>query len=124
TPVVVAGNVGTALTSLPGTLATDPVVVCEASSFQLEDTEAFAPDAAVLLNLAEDHLDRHGSFDAYRAAKLQAFARQPSGAIAVAPVDLAPDLPGGAVRVTLGRGGDVEHRDDRLWCRGEPLIDT
>ena len=48
------------------------MVVCEASSFQLEDTEAFAPEAAVLLNLAEDHLDRHGSVEAYRAAKLQA----------------------------------------------------
>src|SRR3954470_10325824 len=68
--VTVAGNVGTALTSLPGTLEPAAVVVCEASSFQLEDTEAFAPEAAVLLNLAEDHLDRHGTFANYRAAKL------------------------------------------------------
>src|SRR5919106_831212 len=88
-PVAVAGNVGTALTGLPGTLDEGAIVVCEASSFQLEDTEAFAPDAAVLLNLAEDHLDRHGSLEAYRAAKLQAFARQPDGALAVAPVELA-----------------------------------
>jgi UDP-N-acetylmuramoylalanine--D-glutamate ligase len=123
-PVVVAGNVGTALTTLPHTLEGGAVVVCEASSFQLEDTEAFAPDAAVLLNLAEDHLDRHGSFDAYRAAKLQAFARQPAAAIAVAPTDLVGDLPGDAARVTFGPGGLVEHRDDRLWWRGEPLIDT
>ena len=53
------------------------VVVCEASSFQLEDTEAFAPEAAVLLNLQEDHLDRHGTFEAYRQAKLNVFAHQP-----------------------------------------------
>ena len=123
-PVVVAGNVGTALTSLPHALDAGTVVVCEASSFQLEDTEAFAPEAAVLLNLAEDHLDRHGSFDAYRAAKMQVFARQPADAVAVAPADLAPDLPGGAERVTFGPGGDVEHRDDRLWWRGEPLIEA
>jgi UDP-N-acetylmuramoylalanine--D-glutamate ligase len=64
-PVTVAGNVGTALTSLPGTLEPGTTVVCELSSFQLEDTEAFAPEAAVLLNLAEDHLDRHGTFDNY-----------------------------------------------------------
>ena len=120
--VVVAGNVGTAITSLPGRLDPDAVVVCEVSSFQLEDTEAFAPDASVLLNLAEDHLDRHGSFDAYRAAKLQAFAHQPSEAIAVAPADLAGDLPGEAARVTFGPGGDVEHRDGRLLWHGEPLI--
>jgi UDP-N-acetylmuramoylalanine--D-glutamate ligase len=123
-PVVVAGNVGTALTSLPHTLEEGAVVVCEASSFQLEDTEAFAPEAAVLLNLAEDHLDRHGSFDAYRAAKLEAFARQPPGAVAVAPTDLARDLPGQAERVTFGARGDVEHRENRLWWRGEALIDA
>src|SRR5215213_7253270 len=73
-PVKVAGNVGTALSSLPGTLAPETTLVAEASSFQLEDTEAFAPEAAVLLNLAEDHLDRHGTFEAYRTAKLKVFA--------------------------------------------------
>ena len=76
-PVAVAGNVGTALSSLAGSLAPEAVVVCECSSFQLEDTEAFAPDAAALLNLAPDHLDRHGTFAAYRAAKLRIFEHQP-----------------------------------------------
>ena len=70
-PVVVAGNVGTALTSLFGSgLPEAAIVVAEVSSFQLEDTLLLAPDAGVLLNLAEDHLDRHGTFDAYKAAKL------------------------------------------------------
>ena len=122
--MVVAGNVGTSLTSLSGSLRPDAVVVCEASSFQLEDAEAFAPDAAVLLNLAEDHLDRHGSVEAYRAAKLRAFALQPTGTIAVAPTGLVSMLPGDAERVTFGAGGDVEHRDGRLWWRGEALIGT
>jgi UDP-N-acetylmuramoylalanine--D-glutamate ligase len=122
--VAVAGNVGTPLTALPGTLEHNAVVVCEASSFQLEDTEAFAPEAAVLLNLAEDHLDRHGSVEAYRAAKLQAFARQPRSAIAVAPTALVGLLGGAAERVTFGPGGDVEERDGRLAWRGDPLIDA
>jgi UDP-N-acetylmuramoylalanine--D-glutamate ligase len=122
--VVVAGNVGTALTTLPGTLEPDAVIVCEASSFQLEDTELLAPEAAVLLNLAEDHLDRHGSFDAYRAAKLRAFVNQEPAAIAVAPSDLARDLPGEAMRVTFGNGGDMEYREGRLWWRREPLMDA
>ena len=123
-PVVVAGNVGTALTSLAGSLDREAVVVCEASSFQLEDTEELAPDAAVLLNLAEDHLDRHGTFDAYREAKLQAFARQPPEAVAVAPVDLVGVLGGAARRVAIGPGGDLELRDGRLWWRGSPLADA
>jgi UDP-N-acetylmuramoylalanine--D-glutamate ligase len=123
-PVVVAGNVGTALTSLPGTLEPGAVVVCEASSFQLEDTEAFAPDAAVLLNLAEDHLDRHGSFDAYRTAKLRAFAAQPPEALAIAPADLVRDLPGEAARVTFGAGGDMQYRAGKLWWQGAALMEA
>src|SRR5690349_19165206 len=124
-PVVVAGNVGTALTSLPGTLDPDAVVVCEASSFQLEDTLAFAPDAAVLLNLAEDHLDRHGTFENYRAAKLAIFAHQPPGALAVVPAGLALDDAGGAAeRIAFGDDGDLVHRDGTLFWRGEALIDA
>ena len=120
-PGLVAGNVGTPLTRL--SLDSTDVVVCEASSFQLEDTEAFAPDAAVLLNLVEDHLDRHGTFDAYRAAKLQAFARQPAEALAVAPPEWVPQLGGEAARVSFGgRDGDLAERDGALWWRGERLI--
>ena len=50
-------------------------VVCELSSFQLEDVHQFACDVAVLLNLEPDHLDRYGSFEAYRDAKLRIFER-------------------------------------------------
>jgi UDP-N-acetylmuramoylalanine--D-glutamate ligase len=98
-PVAVAGNVGTALSSLAGALAPDAVVICECSSFQLEDAEAFAPDAAALINLAPDHLDRHGSFAAYRAAKLRIFAHQPPGAVAVVPRGL--EVGGRAERVVF-----------------------
>jgi UDP-N-acetylmuramoylalanine--D-glutamate ligase len=124
-PVVVAGNVGTALTSLPGTLEPEAVIVCEASSFQLEDTLAFAPDAAVLLNLQEDHLDRHGTFANYRAAKLAIFAHQPAGTLAVVPAGLALEDAGGAAqRITFGAGGDLVHREGTLSWRGEALIDA
>ena len=121
----VAGNVGTALTRLPGTLAPGTIVVAEASSFQLEDTEAFAPEAAVLLNLAEDHLDRHGTFEAYRAAKLEVFARQPNEAVAVAPLGLGvEDLGGCARRVCFGAGPGAELADraGQLWWDEQPLL--
>ena len=65
--VRVAGNVGTPLAEV---VVADPpsetTVICEASSFQLEDSSAFAPECALLLNLTEDHLDRHGTLEAYR----------------------------------------------------------
>ena len=84
-----AGNVGTPLASLVGALDPDAVVVCEVSSFQLEDASEFAPDTALLLNLEEDHLDRHGTFEAYRDAKLRIFARQGEDDVAVAPPEIA-----------------------------------
>jgi UDP-N-acetylmuramoylalanine--D-glutamate ligase len=74
-PVEVAGNVGRALTDAAVSAAEDSWIACELSSFQLEDVHTLACDVAVLLNLEPDHLDRHGSFDAYRAAKLRIFER-------------------------------------------------
>ena len=74
-PVEVAGNVGRALTDAALTAAEGSWIVCELSSFQLEDVHTLACDIAVLLNLDPDHLDRHGSFDAYRAAKLRILER-------------------------------------------------
>jgi UDP-N-acetylmuramoylalanine--D-glutamate ligase len=73
--VEVAGNVGRALTDAAEAAAEDAWVVCELSSFQLEDVRTLACDVAVLLNLEPDHLDRHGSFEAYRDAKLRIFER-------------------------------------------------
>jgi UDP-N-acetylmuramoylalanine--D-glutamate ligase len=126
-PVAVAGNVGTALSTLVGTVAPEATVVCEVSSFQLEDTERFAPEGAVLLNLTPDHLDRHGTFEAYRAAKLQIFARQGNDDVAVAPLGLGvEDLGGCARRVCFGSGPGAElaERNGHLWWDEAPLIDV
>jgi UDP-N-acetylmuramoylalanine--D-glutamate ligase len=126
-PVAVAGNVGTAVSSLIGTVSSSTTVICEASSFQLEDTLSFSPEAAVLLNLAPDHLDRHGSYEEYVAAKLRVFANQGNDDIAVAPVDLqVEDLGGCARRVLFGSGGGAElsERSGQLWWDEEPLMAT
>ena len=88
-PVAVAGNVGTPLASLVGAIGPETVVVCEVSSFQLEDSSAFAPECAVLLNLEEDHLDRHGDAAAYREAKLRIFRNQRPGDHALDPAAIA-----------------------------------
>ncbi len=106
-PVAVAGNVGTAASSLVGRLEQGATVVCECSSFQLEDTLAFAPEVALLLNLAPDHLDRHESYEDYVSAKLRIFANQGADDVAIAGPD-APALPGGARRAMLGAGADAE----------------
>jgi UDP-N-acetylmuramoylalanine--D-glutamate ligase len=74
-PVRLAGNEHQPLVEAAAEVAEGEWVVCELSSFQLEDVHELACDVAVLLNLEPDHLDRHGSFDAYRAAKLRIFER-------------------------------------------------
>jgi UDP-N-acetylmuramoylalanine--D-glutamate ligase len=71
----VAGNVGRALTELDGQVELGALVVCELSSFQLEDVHELACEVAVLLNLEPDHLDRYESFEGYRDAKLRIFER-------------------------------------------------
>ncbi len=123
--VTVAGNVGTALSGLDGRIDERVTVVCEASSFQLEDTLAFAPEAAVLLNLTPDHLDRHGTLDAYLAAKLEIFARQDSEDLAVAQAEFQPKgLPGGARRVSFGNDPDAQLsvRGGTLYWQGRALL--
>jgi UDP-N-acetylmuramoylalanine--D-glutamate ligase len=97
-PVAVAGNVGRPLTGLDGAISEDAWIVCELSSFQLEDIESFRPEVAVLLNLTPDHLDRHGDLDAYRAAKLRIFENQGADDVAVVPRGFG-ELPGAARRV-------------------------
>jgi UDP-N-acetylmuramoylalanine--D-glutamate ligase len=99
--------------------------VCEVSSFQLEDAVEFAPEGAVLLNLAPDHLDRHGTFDAYTRAKLRVFAHQGNDDVAVAPLNLGvEDLGGCARRVCFGDGPQAELSDraGHLWWAEEPLL--
>ncbi|RQR39449.1 UDP-N-acetylmuramoyl-L-alanine--D-glutamate ligase [Burkholderia sp. Bp9143] len=75
--VAVAGNISPAmldrLAAAIDETALPDVWVLELSSFQLETARSFAPDAAAVLNITQDHLDWHGSFDAYAAAKGRIF---------------------------------------------------
>jgi len=74
--VLSAGNIGRPLCEvLPQTSKLDAVVL-EVSSFQLETIESFRASVGVLLNLAEDHLDRHGSMENYVRAKARIFENQ------------------------------------------------
>jgi UDP-N-acetylmuramoylalanine--D-glutamate ligase len=98
--VAVAGNIGVPLTSVEHA----DWVVCELSSFQLEDVDTFSCEVAVLLNLEPDHLDRYPSFEAYRDAKLRIFERAAHQVV-----------PRG-----LGLDGIAFSRDDPLPA--EPLI--
>lgn len=86
-PVQVAGNIGTPLISRVDLSCDAGFTVVEASSFQLESIAAFRPDIAVLLNVTADHLDRHGSMEAYARAKARAFENQTAEDAAIINAD-------------------------------------
>ena len=81
-PNAAGGNLGPAALSLP-LLPDDGVYVLEMSSYMLERVQTLRFDAACLLNLSPDHLDRHGDLSGYGAAKLAIFARQTAADLAV-----------------------------------------
>jgi UDP-N-acetylmuramoylalanine--D-glutamate ligase len=91
-PVVVAGNIGTALCEVVPALGPSHWVVAELSSFQLETIVTFRPHVAVLLNLAPDHLDRYANVADYYAAKARIFMNQTPEDVAVLNADDPPAL--------------------------------
>jgi len=74
--VLVAGNIGNALTEDIALLKGQDWIVAELSSFQLEDIETFRPRVATILNITQDHLDRYHDLDEYGKAKARIFMNQ------------------------------------------------
>ena len=87
--IEVGGNLGVPALDLQP-LASDGTFVIEVSSYQLELKDTLTFDIAALINLSPDHLDRHGNFDNYVAAKRRVFERQTSAHTAVVGIDDAP----------------------------------
>jgi len=87
--VALGGNIGNAVLDL-APFAPGRTYVLELSSYQIDLTPALRPDAAALLNITPDHLDRHGSLEGYAGVKARIFAQLGPGATAVIGVDDAP----------------------------------
>jgi UDP-N-acetylmuramoylalanine--D-glutamate ligase len=86
-PALVGGNIGTPAISLAERARPESVIVLEVSSFQLETIQTFRPKVAVVLNVTPDHLDRHGTFEAYVDAKARIFENQHSADYSVLNAD-------------------------------------
>ncbi|MBW2217875.1 MAG: UDP-N-acetylmuramoyl-L-alanine--D-glutamate ligase [Deltaproteobacteria bacterium] len=74
--VFVGGNIGNPLIEYADSGQEADIVVAEVSSFQLDTTDTFKPKVSVLLNIAEDHLDRYDDFDVYALSKAKIFQNQ------------------------------------------------
>jgi UDP-N-acetylmuramoylalanine--D-glutamate ligase len=126
--VLVAGNVGVALSEVAEDLSEDGVLVVEVSSFQLERTPEFRPKVAALLNVTQDHLDRHGDMGGYLESKIKIFANQRDDDVAILNADqpelvsAMADLPAARL-MTFSLEGPVESgvylEGDEVRCRWE-----
>ena len=100
----VVGNIGYPYSAAALTSRSEDMFVCEVSSFQMETAETFHPRAAALLNITEDHLNRHGTMEEYTRLKMRMFANQTEQDVAVFNADdpaLMPLIPQVKSRVML-----------------------
>ncbi len=121
-PYELAGNIGTPLCALATGIDPDATVICEVSSFQLDDANAFTPECGVLLNVTEDHMDRYESFASYRDSKLSMFARQGPGQFAISGPAIDFDLPGGGFKARVQSEGF--ENNGAIAMRGRHNVDN
>ncbi len=124
-PAQVGGNIGYAVTDM--TLSSRPLQwnVLEISSFQLESIQSFHPQIAAVLNVTPNHLDRHGDFESYRAAKGRIFEKQKASDWAVLNQGDAGSRSyssGLASRVAWFQGEAAHVNDGSIQLFGAPLM--
>lgn len=139
-PVAAGGNLGPAALALP-LLPDNGVYVLEMSSYMLERLDTLRFDAACLLNLTPDHLDRHAGMDGYALAKKRVFAGQTDMDLAVIGVDdkwcraIAAELEHGPAKCETisgtnpacsyyGKDGAIWHHSTRIAQTGPSLPGT
>jgi len=127
------GNIGEAILGL-APLHDDRAYVIEFSSYQIDLTPSLHPNAAALLNISPDHLDRHGTLERYAAVKARIFSQLRAGDTAVIGIDdplcaaIAGHIPPGPgiVRVSVAQNLDngIIGRDEKLWAvsNGEEIM--
>ena len=135
----VVGNIGYPYSLASLVSKPEDAIICEVSSFQMETADTFHPHIAVLTNITEDHLNRHGTMEVYTALKMRMFRNQTSDDFAVFNAD-DPGLNGLSKQVksrvlkfsrirevregAFVRDGDVFFRfegEERKVCRAEEI---
>lgn len=122
-PYALAGNIGTPLCALASKIDSAATVICEVSSFQLDDAPEFTPECGVLLNVSEDHLDRYDDFEHYRRSKLSMFERQGPGQFAISGPAIDFALPGDGFKAKV-RSDGFDNSNRAIALRGQHNIDN
>jgi UDP-N-acetylmuramoylalanine--D-glutamate ligase len=119
---LLAGNIGTPLIGVIESTSDETVTVAELSSFQLEWIETFRPNIGVFLNLTPDHLDRHGSMEAYAAAKARIFEKQTTDDFAVLNADDPASTPYAPAKPKVFWFSRKQRVAQGAFLRGEGII--
>lgn len=119
---VAAGNIGTPLSQLVGSVDDDTIIVAEVSSYQLDTTVTFRPRVSVLLNITPDHLSYHGTFEHYVHAKWKICRHQGDGDTVILNAD--DPHAAGAASVTQGNVEMISTRTEQhgAFVRGDEII--
>ncbi len=123
----VCGNIGSPFADVANQVPPDGVAVVEVSNFQLETIADFRPDVATILNITADHLDRHGSMEAYKKIKHRIAENQTEDDFLVLNLDdaesMSEEVPTSARRAFFTTAKHTEAaafvRDGELWRRRE-----
>ena len=125
------GNIGVAFSSICDRLDSMDIAVVEVSSFQLESVKNFSPDYAVLLNIKNDHIDRHETFERYVSAKANIFMHQCECDVVVynddddAIAKLVPYMKGQKVPFSMTHPVDGAYISSGFVCyKGLPIIEV
>jgi UDP-N-acetylmuramoylalanine--D-glutamate ligase len=125
--VHVGGNIGIPLISIVSDTSDDSITVIELSSFQLETIDSFRPDAAALLNITPDHLDRYDSMEDYFEAKMRITLNQRPDDFFVYNMDDRwimkglPRVKEKSLAFSLDtRNGDIFYKDDIIFLKEGP----
>src|SRR5215475_6142896 len=119
---LLAGNIGTPLIGVVEQTTDQTITVAELSSFQLEWIETFRSNISVFLNLTPDHLDRHGSMEAYGAAKARIFEKQTAADFAVLNADDPASTPYAPTKPRLFWFSRKQRVAQGAFLRGEEII--
>lgn len=119
---LLAGNIGTPLIDVVEQTTDQTITVAELSSFQLELIETFRPNIGVFLNLTPDHLDRHGSMEAYAAAKARIFEKQTAADFAILNADDPASTPYAPTKPKVFWFSRKQRVAQGAFLRGEEIV--
>ena len=119
---VVAGNIGTPLSSLVGVVDPSAIIVAECSSYQLDTTTSFRPHVSMLLNITPDHLSYHETFAQYVHAKWKIAEHQQANDVVLLNADDVHTANASLVTRSMVRFFSLRNEVDGAFVRGGEII--